>query len=125
MSRIDCNDVLNFSKEFTRMCSDNKCNTCALKDDCMLSVGNIKLRHVKKVQKWSDEHPMITKLDKLRKIFPNVKCTNNDAPWFCPCDIGWGDAGDVDEEYDNCIENCKKCWEEPYDVEYEKGINNG
>lgn len=63
------------------------------------------------VQKWSDEHPVKTRLDDLLEKYPDVVVESDDRPAFYPSALGY---------CSNC-ESCRYwvgntrvlCWDEP------------
>ena len=70
MKKYNCNNTLDYTHEFNRMCKTFDC--C---DDCSLYVlpcgaaKNITPEHIRLVQEWSDAHPEITLTDKQVEIF--------------------------------------------------------
>ena len=70
MKKYNCNNTLDYTHEFNRMCKTFDC--C---DDCSLYVlpcgaaKNITPEHIRRVQAWSDAHPEITLTDKQVEIF--------------------------------------------------------
>ena len=106
--RIDCNITDNFFKELSRM--------VPVPEDYLITIDLRRLSEVKnEVQKWSDEHPVKTRLDDLFEKYPNFH-TDNGRPNFYPRVFGY---------CDNC-KNCpiwndddyvpgKSCWDEPFE----------
>lgn len=121
--RIDCSKTLNYVAERNRMCntlekkgnSILKCKVCPLHiENCECGMTrDITQKHIDIVQKWSDEHPQETMVDKLFEIFPNAMKLKNGLPLFCPHYLGWG-------EYEKCPKgqgvyiSCVDCWNMPY-----------
>ena len=70
MKKYNCNNTLDYTHEFNRMCKTFDC--C---DDCSLYVlpcgaaKNITPEHIRRVQAWSDAHPEITLTDKQVETF--------------------------------------------------------
>ncbi len=70
MKKYNCNNTLDYTHEFNRMCKTFDC--C---DDCSLYVlpcgaaKNITPEHIRRVQAWSDAHPEITLTGKQVEIF--------------------------------------------------------
>lgn len=63
------------------------------------------------VQKWSDEHPVLTWEGKLRELLPNIDARSV-CTALCPHDIFGGDAPSVNQ----CISDmdCACCWSGEY-----------
>lgn len=107
MSKVDCSNVLNYIKEYNRMCGGMICSDCKLKDMHCSELDKITQEHINIVQKWSDEHPQITRREYFIKMCNEngfEKIIDNFLK-FEPCEHG--------EKY--CIgENCDECinfWE--------------
>jgi len=67
------------------------------------------------VQKWGEEHPVKSLIDKFFEIFPNAMKDKDGLPErFCPRQFGYKDDGCYLPN-DKCVE----CWSQPY-VEVEK-----
>lgn len=69
-------DASKFLKEYMRMCTSTPCNMCALygTSSCLDDLDDTSSDKdidtvVKAVEKWSEEHPIITNLDKMVEIF--------------------------------------------------------
>lgn len=115
MSRVDCSKTLNYVKEFTRMCKEYAddslycSNSCPLNEMEGCEVIHITQEHINIVQKWSDENPIETLMDRFYKMFPNApRNPQNLQPMACPYQLGW-------YEEDGCPEmSCEDCWNRPY-----------
>ena len=116
-NRIDCTQVLNFKTELRRMCQTymdpddySDCGECPLwKDKCISEIDDITQEHVDIVQKWSDEHPSETMIEKFFKMFPNAPKSLYGYPTSCPDSLGWA------EKPKPCGHmSCKECWNRPY-----------
>lgn len=123
--RIDCSKTLNFATERKRMCEDYFHRICYKGDEeCPLhkihtnewgfpfnckSIDCITQELIDDMQKWSDEHPKETLVDRFYKIFPNaLRNPQNLQPMACPYQLGW-------YEEDGCPEmSCEDCWNRPY-----------
>ena len=69
MSKYDCTKTLDYAHEFMRLHDEqDSCEACPLYGyGC--SLGTISEKHIKSVQKWSDEHPEVPKLTKKERAF--------------------------------------------------------
>ena len=121
MSRIDCSQTLNYAAEFRRMCDsfyDDKTQYTACAD-CPMALPNYRCTLVRDitqeridiVQKWSDEHPQETMLERFDKMFPKAVKKVEGVPDFCPEHLGW--AEDLCDGGLN-PQRCKECWNRPY-----------
>lgn len=72
----DCSKTVEFLREWKWMCEAyEECEFCPLNDvtdSSLCDVENIPDEAIDIVQKWSDEHPVMTWLDMLKKSFPNA-----------------------------------------------------
>lgn len=69
MKKYNCNNTLDYTHEFNRMCKTfDCCDDCSL---CDLPCARfaITTEHIRLVQEWSDAHPEITLTDKQVEIF--------------------------------------------------------
>ena len=121
---IDCSIAENYIKERARMCNafPHTCTKCPFSnafdsniDSCDTDAAENPQTAIALVQAWSDEHPIepvVTYLDMLKEIFPNVKSGSNKTPCnFCPSDLGLKEidgCGTSSETY------CVACWAQPY-----------
>lgn len=117
MSRIDCSVTVNFLKEQRRMCGEVGCA------DCALSYGFPAIFHhgcgvlrdpersVEIVQKWSDEHPVKTRLDDLMEKYPKFEVfSETGRPMYKPRMFGYC------TDCSTCPNNkAEHCWHEPVD----------
>ena len=118
MAKIDCSVTVNFLKEIDRLCCTNRydCDVCPLFEckngekhicECIYDTPEI----VEIVQKWSDEHPVKTRLDDLLEKYPNVPLNGAGTPRFDPWMLGYCDKC---SDCPNCIGD-EYCWHEPVD----------
>ena len=123
MSRIDCSKTLNYAVERKRMCDSfsasekdsyiaHKCGECPLypiEASCVL-VSELTEAHINAVQKWSDEHPQETMVDRFYKLFPNAIKQADGMPTVCTRSLGW--IKSCPKNYSDI--SCKECWNSPY-----------
>lgn len=89
MAKIDCSVTVNFLKEWRRYCGGRRCGYCDLSEhnECGFPACQVKDHPDKAVgiiQKWSDEHPVKTRLDDLLEKYPKAWMEANSsvvAPW--------------------------------------------
>lgn len=119
MAKIDCSVTVNFLKECQRMCNSHgqDCDGCPMS---IMNNGYDRLctwvieqhpdRAIEIVQKWSDEHPVKTRLDDLLKKYPNADIVDG-KPLFYPARLGYC------EHCDRCNVRglVEECWNEPLD----------
>lgn len=118
---IDCNITANYFAEKKRMTKLTKAGICKIGcTNCPLSSENndkgIKCvdyemhypeEAVKIMQKWSDENPQKTYMNKLLKNYPNTPLGKDGTPQcLCPSALGL-------KEFRNCDNNCIECWNQP------------
>ena len=114
---IDCSKTVNFAREYSRMCNREECNECPASlanngtdYDCERLLYSYPEVAVEVVQKWSDEHPVKTRLDDLKEKYPNVPLGEDGEPDIYPNSLGY--CG-------NCMKCIKfterHCWNEPVD----------
>lgn len=98
-----------FFSEKERMCSQIECNECMLEENgsCRIDISTITQKHIEFVQKWSDEHPIMTRRDKFinlmeengfeefAKQVKSIKCQYFDKGNGVPC----------------AMDNCNRCME--------------
>lgn len=121
MAKIDCSVTVNFLREFKRMCDGHEqCLQCALRDPVRiegLSCNQYCKIHPDKaveiIQKWSDEHPVKTRLDDLLEKYPGVVVESNGRPMFYPAALGYCGNCDLCKYSDGDM--CERCWNEPLD----------
>ena len=115
----DCTKTADFLREWDRMCSAFTCDDCPANSrrngrDC--SCSTLKNEHpedaIAVVQKWSDEHPVMTWAGKLKELLPGAKeeTLKIIKHSFCPSDIfGFGACGNCTPE-----DPCEDCWNGEY-----------
>lgn len=76
----DCTKTVEFLREWYRMCSALKCADCPANSprsghDCLCHTlkNDYPEDAIAIVQKWSDEHPVMTWMSKLVEKFPNAE----------------------------------------------------
>lgn len=120
---IDCSKTENYLNEKARMTDNCLRYTACVK--CRLGYsGNGKTlncidfeskypdKAIEIVQKWSNEHPKKTILDKLLEVFPNARLYETGTPFgICPRDLGYEDYS---ERCDSDSITCKECWNQEY-----------
>lgn len=124
--KIDCSITENYLKEKARMIEHTEDSMCtAICDDCPLCSDNngtnascdefdmlYPNKAIEIVQKWSDEHPQMTMLDKFKEQHPKGMCSGKGTPIMCPYHLGYEKS--KNEECRNYKGNCVKCWNRPY-----------
>lgn len=118
MAKIDCSVTVNYLQEVYRMCKyyDHECKKCPasiMNNSCNQICKTFFINHpdraVEIIQKWSNEHPVKTRLDDLLEKYPNVPLNAVGTPRFDPWMLGYCD------KCSDCP-NCKGdeyCWHEP------------
>ena len=118
MAKIDCSVTVNFLKEWRRYCGGRRCGYCDLSEhnECGFPACQVKdfpEKAVEVVQKWSDEHPVKTRLDDVKEKYPNVSLdAGNGCPHIRPAILGY---------CSNCYgcsnktQMSQRCWDEPVD----------
>ena len=118
MAKIDCGVTENYAAETIRACRMyNDCSDCPFEtnDICPRSIfdGDIERakRAIAALQKWSDKHPVKTRLEDLNEKYPNYRFYENDqCPDRRPSVFGY---------CDNCLycrnskQTLRYCWDEP------------
>ncbi len=118
MSKIDCSVTVNYLRERERMCPIGIGTNCPNYE--LYSSHGCKLvriikddpdRAVKIVQKWSDEHPVKTRLDDLLEKYPKLPLRDDGLLDFLPSRLGYCE----DCRNCRCFENISSgvCWNEP------------
>lgn len=107
-------DANKFMAEYQRMCTS--CTSCA---DCPLCADKpcaempsrytkeFSAKLIKAVEDWSAAHPLTTRADLFKKIYPNAATGPSGAPLVCPTEL---DLNFKCEEQSSCIECRKKYW---------------
>ena len=63
------------------------------------------------VQKWGEEHPVITLMDKFFEVFPSVQKSDDGVPvGICPIAVGYHNIIKCGHIKGDCI----VCWSQPY-----------
>lgn len=112
-------DAKLFIREYRRMCEashdfENGCDGCRVQKTCVLDImyGDMDVdKLVDTVEQWAEEHPVNTRGDLLRKMFPNIR-----TAYMCPApfeEIDWRSSAECDEI------GCKRCKEEYWNTEVE------
>ena len=95
MAKIDCSVTVNYLQEHTRMCKYHithaECHECPMGSshngtnyNCEHLLFECPQKAIEIVQKWSDEHPVKTRLDDLLEKYPKAWMEANSsvvAPW--------------------------------------------
>ena len=94
MAKIDCSVTVNFFREWRRYCGDRPCGYCDLNvhNECGFPACQVKDhpdKAVEIIQKWSDEHPVKTRLDDLLEKFPNTPLREDGLLDFLPTRLGY------------------------------------
>lgn len=120
----DCTKAAEFLREMRRLC--RTFNTCG--DGCPLyckyiderlcnASKNLDEGTIEIVQKWSDEHPVMTWEGKLKKLLPNVDMSKIIGT-CCPYNLLGGEAPNMETccssgDYEDCV----NCWNGEYKEE--------
>jgi hypothetical protein len=115
MAKIDCSVTANFLKEWRRYCGGRRCGYCDLSEhnECGFPACQVKdfpEKAVDVIQKWSDEHPVKTRLDDLLEKYPKTYISNGNTPSIRPYMLGYCENCD-DCVYSHC--ETEVCWHEP------------
>lgn len=118
MAKIDCSVTVNFLKEWRRYCGGRRCGYCDLSEhnECGFPACQVKdhpEEAVEIVQKWSDEHPVKTRLDDLLEKYPGVIIEDDGHPIYYPAMLGYCNNCDLCKYSDG--DTRKYCWNEPVD----------
>ena len=113
----DCTKTVDFLREWGRMCDTyDGCEKCPIRTkeignglSCVETIQRHQTDAIDVVQKWSDEHPVMTWEGKLKELLPNADIGALTAT-LCPSDIFGKNA------QRNCDgENpCDECWAGEY-----------
>lgn len=104
MRKYDCSRTLDYSHEFDRMCqmyhlfTGPECDGCPHRKICS-GPDDITQKHIDLLQKWSDEHPEITRKEKFEQIMKEAGLDYR----FCNFKMPKSRC------VDSCAE-CKKYW---------------
>ena len=120
MAKIDCSTVLGFAQEADRVCNmHEKCDDCPFsgKKKCPIAVLEYDKPDVQamvdNLQKWSDEHPVKTRLDDSLEKYPNMRLDGEGFPCFKPEMLGY--CGDCNRCRNWIVPDVRNCWHEPVD----------
>ena len=115
----DCTKTAEFLREWERMCGQ-KCDDCPIKAikspvvPCVAYIGENPDKTVAIVQKWSDEHPVMTWMSKLVEKFPNAEKISM-ITGACP---GWVFGTGPNMHRTGCDgrreRRCEECWNGEY-----------
>lgn len=115
----DCSKTVDFIRELSRLCRyyDGCSNGCPLWEnqaECMGSPPHgMNEKTISIVQRWSDEHPVMTWIGKLKELLPNAKIEYV-INTLCPREIFGAIAQDADT---TCNYSCGECWAGEYKEE--------
>lgn len=112
-------EVSEFLKTRNRMCNGG-CSTCPANSHnngyrvgCNTLEANYTEKYVEIVERWGKLHPVKTRLDKLKELFPNLECLQG-VPAICPLTF----EGQTAEEFGCIGKSCTPCREEYWEGEY-------
>lgn len=107
-------DANKFMTEYQRMCTSyDRCADCPLYADKPCAempsryTKEFSTKLIKAVEDWSAAHPLTTRADLFKKIYPNAPTGPSGALLVCPTDL---DLNFKCEEQSKCIECRKKYW---------------
>lgn len=120
----DCAKTVDFLREWYRMCGALACADCPANSqsnghDCSCPTLKIKYPEdaIAIVQKWSDEHPVITWESKLKELLPNVDISKIIGT-CCPYNLLGGEAPNMETcRSSGKYEDCVNCWQGEYKEE--------
>ena len=120
MKKYDCTKTLDYNHEAGRLCDSHPdCLKCPLyasnieQDTSGCIIGSITEESIDIVQMWSDEHSEKTRAEAFLERIPTFRLTGSNRP-----DICWSVAAGLNID---CVGvECKNCWNEPYNGEFEK-----
>lgn len=118
MAKIDCSQAVNFIRESKRMCMREKCNECPASTanngtgyKCERLLYSCPEVAIEIVQKWSDEHPVKTRLDDLLEKYPKFEVfSETGRPLYKPHLFGY-----CDDCFSCPNKKVERCWHEPLD----------
>lgn len=116
MSKIDCSKTENFLRELGRAtsnCSVNCFEDCLIgritSSNCTVYMAENTKHAIELIQKWSDAHPLKTRLDDLKEKYPDFLLNVDGYPNFYPRIFGY-----CNNCKSCCLEDrCESCWNEP------------
>lgn len=110
----DCTKTVEFLREWSRMCdAHEECATCPLDEPTSgrgCDVCNIPDDAIAIVQKWSDEHPVMTWAGKLKELLPNADI-GSIIESGCPHEY-FGSVAPIPSG--DCTVLCADCWNGEY-----------
>lgn len=117
MVKNDCSVTVIFLKEWRRMCdSFHDCSICVLGMRDEFGINRCKANDnpgftIEIVQKWSDAHPVKTRLDDLLEKYPKFEVfSETGRPMYKPRMFGYC------TDCSTCPNNkAEHCWNEPVD----------
>ncbi len=120
MSKIDCSKTENFLRELGRAtsnCSVNCFEYCPIgritSSNCTVYMAENPKHAIELIQKWSDAHPLKTRLDDLKEKYPDFRLINDsDYPSLFPRVFGYCDGCQSCHLYQR-TNRCESCWNEP------------
>lgn len=86
--KYDCSKTLDYMHEKNRMCdthSEIGCDCCELGNNgCCNLIEKTTQEHIDIVQKWSDEHPELTRIEKFKELIKDTEFED-----MFDCSFGW------------------------------------
>lgn len=110
---MDCRNFETFAKEFDRMCAyyikkEYSCMSCPFIElGCYEGTKNNPTKSVEILQQWSNQHPKVTRQDKLLEIIPDTHMRNGVID-ICPKGIDTNYI--VNCSTQDCCECVKNYW---------------
>lgn len=106
-------DAIKYMREFKRMCASYEiCADCPNSEDkegCTNPpekyTDEAILKLVKTVKGWSAAHPVYTRVDALKKIFPDVPTNTFGALFICPTSLDKNFVCGFDRDCAVCLKN--------------------
>lgn len=99
-------DAVKFLKVKHRMCLNYPhCSICPIKGMCSPDDDFDEEKAVTRVEKWSKEHPVKTRMSEFLKHYPDAPIQDDGMPSASPCNL---DKAYYEKE---CALNCAKCRE--------------
>ena len=110
----------------------NYCSVCPLssfnnstKEPCAEIIYNNPELAESILEQWNKEHPVQTRADKLRELFPNLKLNTDGLPEMCPPELDCNLKCEVELSDCECSETiCNKCHRDFWTAEYEPPEKN-
>lgn len=116
----DCTKTAEFLREYARLCGNGNCQECpiwrekAIAIPCVNYIQNHQAEVLTIVQKWSDEHPVMTWAGKLKELLPNVDMSKIIGT-CCPYNLLGGEAPNMETcRSSGDYEDCVNCWNSEY-----------